>query len=64
MEGKEGEGRGRGGKWREGKGRRGGEGVGAPFSFLPPGATGLVMPLTDVVAGNHMTMGGPNFSTL
>jgi len=31
----------------KGRGRReGGEGVGAPFNFLPPGATDLVTPLT------------------
>ena len=30
---------------REGKGKGGGEGVGAPFNVLPPGATDLVAPL-------------------
>ena len=29
----------------EGTGREGREGVGAPFDFLPPGATDLVTPL-------------------
>ena len=45
---REGMGRGgRGGERRRGKGREegGGEGVGAPFNVLPPGATDLVAPL-------------------
>ena len=52
MEGKGGKERGKGGEGsggigREGKGREegGGEGVGAPFIVLPPGATDLVAPL-------------------
>jgi len=47
MEGREGEGKGGGGKWRGwrgGKGRRVRGRGGAPFNFLPPGATDLVMP--------------------
>jgi len=42
------EGKGEGGKWRDERGwegRRGREEVGAPFNFLPPGATDLVTPL-------------------
>ena len=40
--------KGREGRGREksgGEGRKGGKGVGAPFNFLPPGATDLVTPL-------------------
>ena len=37
-----------------GKGREegGGEGVGAPFNFLPPGATDLVTPLLIIIQCN------------
>ena len=37
------------GGWEGRGGRRGGKGVGAPFNFLPPGATYLVTPLTVTV---------------
>ena len=49
MKGRKGRGReveeGREGKGREGKGMEEGEGIGAPYDFLPPGATDLVTPL-------------------
>ena len=47
-----------GGEGRVGEGREegGGEGVGAPFNVLPPGATDLVAPLREMLpcgAANH-----------
>ena len=35
----------------EGREEGGGEGVGAPFNILPPGATDLVAPLGLIAAG-------------
>ena len=45
MDQEKGKGKGREGREVEGTGREGREGMGAPFDFLPPGATDLVTPL-------------------